>query len=1261
MAKYRYIVLLYVIINSQTSPAQNQANVWYFGYNAGVDFNESTPTPLLDGLINTDEGCASIADANGDLLFYTDGTTVYNRIHKPLLNGTDLNGDISSTNSALIVQKPGDSDRYYIFTVDFQARPDGLQYSEVDMSLDNGLGGITSIKNRLLATPTTEQLTAIKSSLNDDIWIVSHKWDSDEFISFKVTSSGVSTTPVVSKSGIPVSGNTLKAIGQMKISPDGKKIAVARNEDVFILADFNSETGTITNTEILPLQFDESFSDQKYGVEFSPNSKLLYLTVIGIGIFQLDIYAGDIKAIEKSKIIVTPGQDPYSSLQLGPDGKIYCSMPGSNPNYLTAIENPNIRGLGCSFVRESIYLGGRRVAVGLPPFIQSYFDIQEFESENVCFGSETSFKLKDDVDSAIWDFGDPDSGSLNTSNELEPLHQFTKPGVYEVQVKVIFDGDEITKKRTIEIYELPVLTTVETIKFCDTENDNKEVTDLTELSAKLISNADKTKFNIDYFATMQDIESEIPIANPESFTIQLSDSPIEVFALITNKSNSACYVVTKVQLQLFESPEPVSDVPNLIICDNDSFGDFTDGKVIIDLNRQNTFILNGKNPDDFEIKYYQDAGYQNEISNTSFYTNQFSQEKIYARISNKKHPQCFTDLSFDIEIKPVPVLEDEINLIQCDDDQDGFTTFNLLQAIPNKYRTNSYQTYFYRTLSDATDQINAIDNLISYVNIQESTDRVWMRVMNANNCSTTAAINLKVVVSQIPTSYKLDYAVCDTNNNGIGVFDLTQAKSDVRSLFPASQSISIDFYQTKLDALAERNRIEILSNYQNTNSPFSQQLYIRVENLLDNSCIGLSPAISLFVDPLPKLNNVVIPVACDENDDGYYAFDLRNLKSLLHTNSGELRFEIYDENGTEISNLLDVPFISRAQTLNIKARYKNSVKTECFSQAKIDLKIVDKVLAYPVDKQFACVNAGQNTFDFDTTNLNEHILQNQANVRITYILENGERFLNQLPNPFTTSSQQVKALVENLDNSACSAQSIVEFLVYEKLNLTMPEVWPICEGGSVTIKADSGIKNYLWSTGETTQSITVEQSGAYSLQVSNTDFSDESCIVTKEIQVIKSEAPQSLSIETLDWTESSNEIRVAVSGNGEYEYSINGIDFQNHPTFTNLKPGEYNVNVRDINGCGYLEQKVYLYFYPKFFTPNGDGYHDTWHLYNANQEPKTLITIFDRFGKLIKELRGSESGWDGTFNGQLVPSSDYWFYIKRENGESYKGHFTLKR
>ena len=156
-------LFLYIILTIfNVGFAQNEANIWYFGENAGLDFNSGTPMTLLDGALDTAEGCASISDISGSLLFYTDGITVWNQNHDVMLNGSGLNGHPSSTHSAIIVPKPQSSNIYYIFTVDFEAGSNGLQYSEVDMALDSGLGGITSNKNILLHTPSTEKITAIK-------------------------------------------------------------------------------------------------------------------------------------------------------------------------------------------------------------------------------------------------------------------------------------------------------------------------------------------------------------------------------------------------------------------------------------------------------------------------------------------------------------------------------------------------------------------------------------------------------------------------------------------------------------------------------------------------------------------------------------------------------------------------------------------------------------------------------------------------------------------------------------------------------------------------------------------------------------------------------------------------------------------------------------------------------------------------------------------------------------------------------------------
>ena len=185
-------LLIIIIVLFIFNVTQNEANIWYFGENAGLDFNSGSPVALLDGQLNTLEGCSTISDTNGNLLFYSDGVTVWNRNHGVMLNGTGLNGHESSTHSALVVPKPNDPNIYYIFTVDQPfVGANGIQYSEVDMTLDSGLGGITANKNIILHTPTTEKLTAIKKSGGTGFWVLSHKLNSNEFIAYEVTASGV--------------------------------------------------------------------------------------------------------------------------------------------------------------------------------------------------------------------------------------------------------------------------------------------------------------------------------------------------------------------------------------------------------------------------------------------------------------------------------------------------------------------------------------------------------------------------------------------------------------------------------------------------------------------------------------------------------------------------------------------------------------------------------------------------------------------------------------------------------------------------------------------------------------------------------------------------------------------------------------------------------------------------------------------------------------------------------------------------------------
>jgi gliding motility-associated-like protein len=245
-------------------------------------------------------------------------------------------------------------------------------------------------------------------------------------------------------------------------------------------------------------------------------------------------------------------------------------------------------------------------------------------------------------------------------------------------------------------------------------------------------------------------------------------------------------------------------------------------------------------------------------------------------------------------------------------------------------------------------------------------------------------------------------------------------------------------------------------------------------------------------------------------------------------------------------------------------------------------------------------------------------------------------------------------------NNSCYDVVALELTVVALPNLQMKDTYMICENGFVTITANSSFDNYNWSTGELTQSIMVTQAGNYSITVSK-NSGNLTCSTTKNFTVEVSERATITAVETVDWTSSSNVITVYVYGSGDYEYSVDGVNFQTSNQFYDLPNGEYTVYVNDIKGCGVAKKDVYLLMYPKYFTPNGDTYNDFWGIQFYQNEINLVVKIFDRYGKFIKQLTANDPVWDGTYNGYELPSTDYWFTVIRQDGTEYKGHFTLKR
>lgn len=246
--------------------------------------------------------------------------------------------------------------------------------------------------------------------------------------------------------------------------------------------------------------------------------------------------------------------------------------------------------------------------------------------------------------------------------------------------------------------------------------------------------------------------------------------------------------------------------------------------------------------------------------------------------------------------------------------------------------------------------------------------------------------------------------------------------------------------------------------------------------------------------------------------------------------------------------------------------------------------------------------------------------------------------------------------------NTCFQIVTLNLILVSKPFVNINDVMPICEGSSITVDAGFGYDNYNWSTNETSSAIIISQPGNYSVTVSE-NHSTLVCSTTKNFTVVNSNIGTISEIITADWTQNENTISVLLTSNsaGNYEYSLNGIDFQDNNTFYGLENGEYTVYIRDKNGCGVISEEVYLLMYPKYFTPNGDTLNDYWRIKFSENEPNLIVTIFDRYGKLMTQFDSSAIGWDGTYQGNEMPSSDYWFIVKRENGKEFRGHFSLKR
>lgn len=1153
--------LLLVFFYAQQTQAQREAENWYFGFNAGVNFSTGAPVSLSDGALYTHEGSATISDPNGNLLFYTDGITIYNRNHLVMPNGTGLKGDPSSTQSAIIVPKSDEPNIYFVFTVDNQGGPNGLQYNIVDMSLDGGLGDVTAQKNIPLISPVQEKITAVAHANGQGIWVIAKSWGGNSYYSFLVDATGVNTTPVVTSIGVPSTQGWGEAVGYLKTSSDGSLLAsVSGYKGIVELMHFNTATGTMSDYISLQDFFNTfSYDTEPYGVEFSLNNQVLYVT-IRERLYQFDISSYDKNAIVASGLAVTP-VDHFGALQMGPDGKLYVIRVLSR--YLSVINDPDVLGLGCDYQEDVLYLGANAQAIlGLPPFITSFFQVG-IETENVCLGDTTVFNIdvSEPITSISWDFGDGSTSTLEA-----PSHTYAVAGDYTVTVSANTATDSFTDSKEITIYEIPVAYPVTDVEVC-TETTPYEF-NLSSKDIEVLGTQSAVEFQVAYYATLIDMQNGTNVLP----NLYMNTNAIEtLYARIYNVNNPRCFDTTSFDLVVQKAPI-VNPQDDWTVCDTDLDGFYT-----FDLSQKTTTILTGNDASMFTVSYYESQadldGKTNPIAIN--YTNTIAKTEIFFRIENNTYPTCYGEGTFFLEVVSGVTANTPTDFKVCDDDNDGVFFFDLsikeIEIIGGQ-NAASVHISFHNTLLEAESGSNPV-NKNAFINITPYSQTLFARVANNadSNCYDTTSLELQVSNSPVQNVVS-DWQVCDADNDGIFSFDLSQKDAEIFGNQSATQ-FSVSYYLSEVDAQTAQN--SITGNFDNTASP--QNIFYRLENFSNAGCF-LTDYFSLIVFNTPSAATALPIVVCDIDETGSYTFDLsqKDLEVLNGQDPSTYTVSYFTNETDATANQNPLP----------KTAYTNSTLSEVL---------------------FARVHA--------------------TNLEACYAISNFEINIRELPQP------------------------------------DIQDTYVICPD-SPELTIDGGaFESWIWRDPQNNQISTdrflnVTALGDYTLTVTHSSIG-LTCEKTVSFEVVSSGAPEDFTTEIENFSDQIS-IEVNASGIGDFEYSVDGENFQdsNH---LEVFPGTYTVYVRDKFLCRTITKEVIALGYQKFFTPNGDGTHDYWNVIGVENFPESKVYIFDRQGKLLKQLTPDSKGWDGTFGGVEMPSSDYWFRFTNEDGNVFTGHFSLKR
>lgn len=832
------------------------------------------------------------------------------------------------------------------------------------------------------------------------------------------------------------------------------------------------------------------------------------------------------------------------------------------------------------------------------------------------------------------------SDAQNGSNPLSDDYNAENNQTIFVRVTNNITGCYATTEFNTIVYPAP--SPVNPIVICDTDYDGINVFDLTIAEADLYATI-PSNVSITYFETIEDLETDAnQINDPTNYT-NLSN-PQEVYIKVFNNSAN-CYTTVPLEIST-NLPPTIFEFEIYEICDNPT-SSFNLTEVEFVLVDDSTNIL---------FSYYDNYADADSNSNalSTNYTYTSINDIIYVRIENAT-TGCFYVYDFTLQINPLPIANQPNDMEACDDDSnDGLEAFDIesqTNAVLGSQSPNDFTVTYYLNPTDAANAENAVISMFTGTNEQ----LISVRIEN-NETGCFSLTDFTLIVNPHP-NVPQPLTECDIDYDAMTPFNLTSVEPELLAV-PNPDNI-ITYFTSLNDLQTDTDPILDPTNYSNTSNP--QTIYIKVYNTVAD-CFTYVP-LNLNVNLPPALNDFEVHEICENESN---TFDLSTINDVIVDINFNVLFSYFasEADAQANQNALDLNYIYTSSNDIIYARIEFST-THCYYVYPFELRVNPLPVANQPDNLENCDDDFDSFLEFDLEQQTPIILgnQNPNNFSITYYSSNeeAEDAINPIEGLYDAFNGDV--ITARIENNTTGCYNLVEFstIVHRKPNVIIPDQVVCIDNLPLLVSAETFIStdSYVWSTNAITPEIEITEIGTYSVTVT----SDFGCVTTSTFNVTESESATIELTEIVDFSDPNN-ITITISGIGNYLYILDDGQPQESNVFENVAIGYHTVTIIDLNGCAEVTKEVLVIDAPKHLTPNNDGAFDTWHIVGIETLPGSIVYIFDRYGKLLKQLGPDSRGWDGTYNGNNMPASDYWFLAEiRQGGISFevKGHFALRR